>query len=116
MTKAEKKDIVFVLSKEFSRLYSLGVISFAFPYESEDITDEADLTDIIERIFISVYTNAIAQNWYPNKNLIDEQIYVLDTIQSILIEYETRNALNDVSYNPVYTISESLKARIKNVR
>lgn len=113
ITRAEKKDIIYVVSKEMSNLYKLGAVSFSFPYESEDITDSTDLIEYIEKIFVKPYDIAIQQKWYPEKPLDDERIYVIDAIQSFLGEYERKKKEDDKMYNPEVSLSEELKKRVK---
>lgn len=116
ITRAEKKDIIYVVSKEMSNLYKLGAVSFSFPYESEDITDSTDLIEYIEKIFVKPYTVAIEQKWFPNKSLEEERIYVVDAIQSFLAEYERKKKADDALYKPEVSLSESLKTRVKYVQ
>lgn len=113
ITRAEKKDIIYVISKEMSNLYKLGAVSFSFPYESEDITDSTDLIEYIEKIFVKPYDVAIKQKWYPEKPLDDERIYVIDAIQSFLGEYERKKKEDDNLYNPEISLSTELKKRVK---
>lgn len=116
MTRAEKKDIMQVISKEMSNLYKLGSVSFSFPYEAEDITDDTDLVEFIDKTFISIYKTAIDQKWYPDKPLEDERIYVIDTIQFFLKEYEIKKAERDRSYKLEVSLSDNLKTRVKYAR
>lgn len=116
MTRAEKKDIIQVVSKELSNLYKLGAVTFSFPYEAEDITDDTDLIEFIDKTFINVYKIAIDQKWYPDKPLEDERIYVIDTIQFFLKEYELKKAERDRAYKPEVSLSDNLKTRVKYAR
>lgn len=116
MTRAEKKDIIYVISKELSNLYKLGAISFSLPYESEDIDDSTNLVEYIETTFVKPYNVAIEQKWYPNKPLEEERIYVVDAIQSFLAEYERKKKEDDKKYKPELSLSEELKTRVKYAR
>lgn len=116
ITRAEKKDIIYVISKEMSSLYKLGAVSFSFPYEAEDITDDTDLTEYIEKIFVAPYNKAIEQNWYPDKPLQEERIYVVDAIQGYIAEYERRKKDDDKKYKPEISLADELKTRVKYVR
>lgn len=116
MTKAEKKDIVYVISKELSSLYKLGAVSFSLPYESEDIHESTDLIDYIEKTFIKPYNVAIEQKWYPNKPLEDERIYIIDAIQAFLAEYERKKKEQDSSYELTTSLSSELKKRVQYAR
>lgn len=116
MTKAEKKDIVYVISKELSSLYKLGAVSFSLPYESEDINESTDLIEYIEKTFIKPYNIAIEQKWYPEKPLDDERIYVIDAIQAFLAEYERKKKEQDASYELNTSLSAELKKRVQYAR